>query len=178
MATLASSGDAPQTSLSVQVEPTLPCGSPRRERPRQRKCGPRWPTWTFQRAQHPQARGGIVKHLQVLVRANIVPRRAGPRSPRRPARRGRGTRSPCAAVRGRSRRSPARVIAACSTPTWFTNNYLGQGPLVPLPAQTWAKESATGPIVTNWSTDPASSRCHLPSCWAHRKSALTSVIPS
>src|SRR5580704_9861333 len=39
MATLASSGDAPQTSLSVQVEPTLPCGSPRRERPRQRKCG-------------------------------------------------------------------------------------------------------------------------------------------
>jgi peptide/nickel transport system substrate-binding protein len=40
-------------------------------------------------------------------------------------------------------------------PTWFTNNYLGQGPLVPLPAQTWAKESATGPIVTNWSTDPA-----------------------
>jgi len=111
-------------------------------------------------------------HLQVLVRANIVPRRAGPRSPRRPARRGRGTRSPRAAVRGRSRRSPARVIAACSTPTWFTNNYLGQGPLVPLPAQTWAKESATGPIVTNWSTDPASSRCHLPSCWAHRKSAL------
>jgi peptide/nickel transport system substrate-binding protein len=40
-------------------------------------------------------------------------------------------------------------------PSWFTNNFLGQGPLVPLPAQTWAKESATGPIVTNWSTDPA-----------------------
>jgi ketosteroid isomerase-like protein len=36
MATLASSGDAPQTSLSVQVEPTLPCGSPRRERPNRR----------------------------------------------------------------------------------------------------------------------------------------------
>jgi hypothetical protein len=66
MATLASSGDAPQTSLSVQVEPTLPCGSPRRERPRQRKCGPRWPTWTFQRAQHPQARGGIVRTRRCL----------------------------------------------------------------------------------------------------------------
>jgi peptide/nickel transport system substrate-binding protein len=38
---------------------------------------------------------------------------------------------------------------------WFTNNYLGQGPLVPLPAQVWAKTSATGPIVTNWSTDPS-----------------------
>jgi len=66
VATLASSGDAPQTSLSVQVEPTLPCGSPRRERPRQRKCGLRWPTWTFQRAQHPQARGGIVRTRRCL----------------------------------------------------------------------------------------------------------------
>ncbi len=40
-------------------------------------------------------------------------------------------------------------------PGWFTNNYLGQGPLIPLPAQTWAKTSATGPIVTNWNTNPA-----------------------
>jgi peptide/nickel transport system substrate-binding protein len=40
-------------------------------------------------------------------------------------------------------------------PSWFTNNFLGQGPLIPMPAQAWAKTSATGPIVTNWSTDPA-----------------------
>jgi peptide/nickel transport system substrate-binding protein len=39
--------------------------------------------------------------------------------------------------------------------TWFTNNYLGQGPLIPLPPQVWAKTSATGPIVTDWNTDPA-----------------------
>jgi peptide/nickel transport system substrate-binding protein len=40
-------------------------------------------------------------------------------------------------------------------PTWFTNDYLGRGPLIPLPAQVWAKSSATGPIVTDWNTDPA-----------------------
>src|SRR5580692_3814460 len=76
MATLASSGDAPQTSLSAQVEPTLPGGSPRRERPRQRKCGPRWPTWTFQRARHPHPDGGRLNAAPVTVPAQP----AGPSS--------------------------------------------------------------------------------------------------
>ncbi len=54
--------------------------------------------------------------------------------------------------------SPSTLVMNFSSsvnPGWFTNNYLGQGPLIPLPAQTWAKTSATGPIVTNWNTDPA-----------------------
>ncbi len=37
-------------------------------------------------------------------------------------------------------------------PSWFTLNYLGQGPIVPMPAHVWAKTSATGPIVTDWTT--------------------------
>jgi len=37
-------------------------------------------------------------------------------------------------------------------PSWFTLNYLGQGPIVPLPAHAWAKTSATGPVVTDWTT--------------------------
>jgi peptide/nickel transport system substrate-binding protein len=40
-------------------------------------------------------------------------------------------------------------------PTWFTEDYLAYSQLMPLPAQVWAKTSATGPIVTNWSTDPS-----------------------
>jgi peptide/nickel transport system substrate-binding protein len=46
-------------------------------------------------------------------------------------------------------------LSAPVNPSWFTNNILALGPLNPLPAQTWAKTSATGPIVTNWNTDPA-----------------------
>ena len=69
MATLASSGDAPQTSLSVQVEPARPCGSPTRERPRRRKCGPRWPTGAFQRARHPHPNGGRLNAAPVTVPA-------------------------------------------------------------------------------------------------------------
>jgi peptide/nickel transport system substrate-binding protein len=42
-------------------------------------------------------------------------------------------------------------LSAPVNPSWFTNNYLGQGPLTPLPIQTWAKTSATGPIVSDWS---------------------------
>ena len=37
-------------------------------------------------------------------------------------------------------------------PSWFTLNYLGVGPIGPMPAHAWAKTSATGPIVTNWTT--------------------------
>jgi peptide/nickel transport system substrate-binding protein len=39
-------------------------------------------------------------------------------------------------------------------PSWFTLNFLAQGPIVPLPSHVWAKTSASGPVVTNW-TDPA-----------------------
>ncbi len=46
-------------------------------------------------------------------------------------------------------------FSAPVNPAFFTEDYLGQGPLIPLPAQAWAKTSAAGPIVTNWSTDPA-----------------------
>jgi peptide/nickel transport system substrate-binding protein len=42
-------------------------------------------------------------------------------------------------------------LSAPVNPSWFTNNYLGQGPLTPLPIQAWAKTSATGPIVSDWS---------------------------
>jgi len=35
-------------------------------------------------------------------------------------------------------------------PTWFTDDVLSQGPMNPLPAQAWAKTSASGPVVTNW----------------------------
>jgi peptide/nickel transport system substrate-binding protein len=45
-------------------------------------------------------------------------------------------------------------LKAPVNPSWFTLNYLSQGPIVPLPAHAWAKTSASGPIVTNW-TDPA-----------------------
>jgi peptide/nickel transport system substrate-binding protein len=40
-------------------------------------------------------------------------------------------------------------------PTWFTDNFLGQGPLVPMPAQTWDKDSTGGAAVTDWKTNPA-----------------------
>jgi len=36
-------------------------------------------------------------------------------------------------------------------PTWFTEDILGQGPLVPMPSKVWAKTSTSGPIVTDWS---------------------------
>ncbi|MDQ2813156.1 MAG: ABC transporter substrate-binding protein [Actinomycetota bacterium] len=37
-------------------------------------------------------------------------------------------------------------------PTWFTDNYLGQGPIIPLPSAVWAKTSTSGTIVpaTGW----------------------------
>ncbi len=43
-------------------------------------------------------------------------------------------------------------------PTWFTDNFLGQGSLVPMPSHAWAKTSASGPVVTDWSTNPADAK--------------------
>jgi peptide/nickel transport system substrate-binding protein len=40
-------------------------------------------------------------------------------------------------------------------PTWFTDDYLGQGPLIPLPSTVWAKESATGAIIPPSGWTPA-----------------------
>jgi peptide/nickel transport system substrate-binding protein len=44
-------------------------------------------------------------------------------------------------------------LSAPVNPGWFTNDFLGS--LFPLPARAWAKESANGPILTTWNTDPA-----------------------
>jgi len=40
-------------------------------------------------------------------------------------------------------------------PTWFTDNMLGQGPLIPLPSTVWAKDSATGTVVAASAWTPA-----------------------
>jgi peptide/nickel transport system substrate-binding protein len=40
-------------------------------------------------------------------------------------------------------------------PTWFTDNYLGQGPIIALPSGVWAKESATGAIIPPSGWTPA-----------------------
>ena len=40
-------------------------------------------------------------------------------------------------------------------PSWFTLDVLGYGPVVPMPSHAWAKESATGAVVTNWQNNPA-----------------------
>jgi peptide/nickel transport system substrate-binding protein len=40
-------------------------------------------------------------------------------------------------------------------PTWFTDNVLGQGPLIPLPSTVWAKDSASGSAVPASSWTPA-----------------------
>jgi peptide/nickel transport system substrate-binding protein len=49
-------------------------------------------------------------------------------------------------------------LAKPVNPTWFTDDYLGQGPLVPMPAHLWAKASASGPIITDWSANPADAK--------------------
>jgi peptide/nickel transport system substrate-binding protein len=46
-------------------------------------------------------------------------------------------------------------LKSAVNPSWFTEDYLGNGPVVPLPAQSWAKTSAHGPILTDWATNPA-----------------------
>lgn len=40
-------------------------------------------------------------------------------------------------------------------PAFFTEDVLGQGPLVPLPVQSWARTSVSGPAITDWKTSPA-----------------------
>jgi peptide/nickel transport system substrate-binding protein len=40
-------------------------------------------------------------------------------------------------------------------PAYFTEDILGQGPVSPLPAQKWARDSASGPAITDWNTNPA-----------------------
>jgi len=40
-------------------------------------------------------------------------------------------------------------------PSWFTEDYLGQGPITPLPSTVWAKESANGPVIPPSGWTPA-----------------------
>ncbi len=40
-------------------------------------------------------------------------------------------------------------------PSWFTEDYLGQGPITPLPSTVWAKESASGPVIPASGWTPA-----------------------
>jgi len=46
-------------------------------------------------------------------------------------------------------------LKASVNPTWFTDNYLGQGPLIPLPSAVWAKTSANGAVVPPSGWTPA-----------------------
>ncbi len=46
-------------------------------------------------------------------------------------------------------------LSATVNPTWFTDNYLGQGPLIPLPSAEWAKTSTTGAVVPASGWTPA-----------------------
>jgi peptide/nickel transport system substrate-binding protein len=40
-------------------------------------------------------------------------------------------------------------------PSWFTEDYFGQGPITPLPSTLWAKESANGPVIPPSGWTPA-----------------------
>jgi peptide/nickel transport system substrate-binding protein len=46
-------------------------------------------------------------------------------------------------------------LSTAVNPTWFTDNYLGQGPIIPLPSAVWAKTSATGSVVPATAWTPA-----------------------
>jgi len=46
-------------------------------------------------------------------------------------------------------------LSSAVNPTWFTEDYLGQGPIVPLPSTVWAKESANGPAIPPSGWTPA-----------------------
>ena len=46
-------------------------------------------------------------------------------------------------------------LKAAVNPTWFTDDLLGQGPIVPLPSTVWAKESATGSVIPPSGWTPA-----------------------
>ena len=58
-------------------------------------------------------------------------------------------------------------------PTWFTDDFLGQGPLVPMPSHVWAKASASGPLITDWSTNPADAKKVFDFLTAQTKSVNT-----
>jgi peptide/nickel transport system substrate-binding protein len=46
-------------------------------------------------------------------------------------------------------------LKSAVNPTWFTDNYLGQGPLIPLPSTVWAKTSTSGTVVPPSGWTPA-----------------------
>jgi peptide/nickel transport system substrate-binding protein len=46
-------------------------------------------------------------------------------------------------------------LKSAVNPTWFTDDLLGQGPLIPLPSAEWAKESATGAVIPASGWTPA-----------------------
>jgi peptide/nickel transport system substrate-binding protein len=58
-------------------------------------------------------------------------------------------------------------------PTWFTEDILGQGPLVPMPSHAWAKTSASGPVVTNWATSAKAAKAIFDFLTAQTKSVST-----
>ena len=58
---------------------------------------------------------------------------------------------------------------------WFTDNVLGQGPLIPMPSHVWAKTSAMGPVLapSDWSTNPKDATAIFNFLTAQNKSAST-----
>ncbi len=46
-------------------------------------------------------------------------------------------------------------LSAPVNPTWFTDDYLGLGPIIPVPSTVWAKESASGPVIRPSGWTPA-----------------------
>src|SRR5580704_6112924 len=46
-------------------------------------------------------------------------------------------------------------LKAAVNPTWFTDDMLGQGPIIPLPSTKWAKTSASGTVLPATSWTPA-----------------------
>jgi peptide/nickel transport system substrate-binding protein len=46
-------------------------------------------------------------------------------------------------------------FSSAVNPTWFTDNYLGQGPIIPVPSTVWAKESTSGAIIPSSGWTPA-----------------------
>jgi peptide/nickel transport system substrate-binding protein len=58
-------------------------------------------------------------------------------------------------------------------PTFFTDNILGQGPTNPMPSHVWAKASATGPMITDWATNPADAKKIYDFLIAQNKSTST-----
>jgi peptide/nickel transport system substrate-binding protein len=62
-------------------------------------------------------------------------------------------------------------LKSAVNPSWFTEDYLGQ--VVPLPAHAWARTSARGPVLADWSANPADAKKIFDYLTAASKSAGT-----